>query len=328
MLACATELLSFVVVGGAPAFITTAGKFDPNYSRGATRCRGSDTIRLLPFAATTEGWWRGTVVGNAGPFGGWNGTQVKLYDGAGNWPYAITLNSGIFYIAVHNGGGYTQVSTGIAHDPTMRHFCIHWKRDASVGFVDLYINDSLAASISGNTTLGSTGGIVTVEHRNVGNGSTASNEDFNWSECAASTNSLLGTRLATLAVSGAGGVNTFAAGGATEIDEAGIDTGDMATSDTAGQELEVALADLYAGLGPAIIPRSVALHAYARQGASGPTSLALGVNTNSSVDYGSDQAPGASFALVQRIMEVNPVTGVAWTTAEVNALAARIKSAA
>lgn len=326
MLSCGTELCSFVLIG-APTFTTTASKRDGNYSRGAVRCWGSAAVELRPFAATNEGWWRGTSVGNTGTYGGWNGTSVKFFDGAGNWPYALTINGGVWYLAVYNGSGYTQVSSGVGHGTSLVHMCVHWKRDAADGRVELFINDALVATISGNTTLGSSGGVTTVRHGNIGNGSTASNEDINWSECVASTDYLIGRRLCTLYVAGAGAVNTFDAGGATEVDETGIDAGDIATSGTAGQELELALADPYAGLVGAI-PNSVALHAWAQRGASGPTSLALGFNTNAAVHYGPDVALDPTFGAVQRIADVNPVTGLPWTMAEAAALAARLKSAA
>ncbi len=128
--------------------------------------------------------------------------------------------------------------------------------------------------------------------------------------------------VATLAPDGAGTTNQWT-GTYADIDEAVLNDADMITSAAAGQIFECTLNDLPAGNWSV---RGVKIAARASKGASGPGTLKLGIDS-AGTDSTVDRALTTSLANYERLMELNPITGVRFTVAEVNALQAALISA-
>lgn len=92
--------------------------------------------------------------------------------------------------------------------------------------------------------------------------------------------------------------------------------------------LAVNLQDLYAigdlGLGSGTV-KEVAVHVGARRTELGARSIALPVKSGGTTDVGGNNALTGTLANYTRAMAVNPVTGLAWLLAEVDALEAGVK---
>ena len=130
--------------------------------------------------------------------------------------------------------------------------------------------------------------------------------------------------VASLAPSAAGTTNTFTSGTYADIDEAILDDADLISSDTNAQEFNCNLNDLPAGN---FSIRGFKTTVRAACGVSGPTTLKLGINSGGTRNT-VDKTLSTSLDTYERMMLVNPITGLRFTPTEINAIQLCLKSAA
>jgi len=129
--------------------------------------------------------------------------------------------------------------------------------------------------------------------------------------------------VASLAPTAAGTTNTFDTGAYTDVDEVVVDDADLIASATVAQEFDCNINDLPAG---DFVVRGIKVSARAVRGATGPATLKVGVNSGGTRDT-ADRSLTTALETHERMMELNPITGLRFTTAETNALQICLKSA-
>jgi hypothetical protein len=129
--------------------------------------------------------------------------------------------------------------------------------------------------------------------------------------------------LVTLAPNAAGTTDNWT-GAFTDVNETTVNDATVVSTNTATQDEQFNLTDLPSGAF-AIKAVKEAMRAANTAGAAA-TDVALGINSGGSVDAGSPAGLTTAFATYERLMLVNPVTGIAFTTAEINALQVNLRS--
>lgn len=135
-----------------------------------------------------------------------------------------------------------------------------------------------------------------------------------------------GMSLVTLAPNASGDSKVDWTGDYDAIDELQVSDSDLMYSNVNDAVAQVNLLPTPAGN---FAVKAAVISARCSRGLSStPTKIALGVKTGGSIDAGSDQSLDAAWATKNRIMETNPVTTNAWTTAELDALQLNLKARA
>jgi hypothetical protein len=131
-------------------------------------------------------------------------------------------------------------------------------------------------------------------------------------------------RLKTLAPSAAGDTSTNWTGAYTDIDETTLSNADKIYSATADADFQANLTGMPTGT---YSVKAVKVAARAVDG-SGSLGMALGVKTGGTVNVGATETCSGYWQTKERLMTVNPVTGVAWTPADIEALQLNIRAKA
>jgi hypothetical protein len=131
--------------------------------------------------------------------------------------------------------------------------------------------------------------------------------------------------LCTLPPAGPGTTENWT-GAYTDINEIAIDDATVVTTNNpASEDWQATLGPLVAG-GLGVRALMIAARTASPAG-SAATKVGLGVNSGGTVNSGALQAPvGASWTTLERLMPLNPITGLAWTAADVNALQLNLRS--
>lgn len=190
------------------------------------------------------------------------------------------------------------------------------------GSVKVYVDGVLAldtgvmdVTVSGATTLdGAYFAAPKTTSSNVG-----------WSEVIVCTQDSRTLSLKTLVPDAAGTANAWT-GAYTDIDETTASDTDVVASATANQVANFNTTGMPSGWANLSVT-AVKVVASAARGSTGPSKLALGVRTNSADSFPTAVTLDTGFsAPVTTTYELNPVTGIAWTTAEIDALQIAFKS--
>jgi hypothetical protein len=132
--------------------------------------------------------------------------------------------------------------------------------------------------------------------------------------------------LFSAAPNAAGDANTLDSGTYAEIDETSINDADLISSATASQAAQFGLTNMPAGV---FTIKDVSLVYRGIRGSSGIQNWKCGVKTNGSIDVSQTTLMDTAWNSYMRSFgSVNPVTGVAWTQAEIDALQLAFESAA
>jgi hypothetical protein len=140
-----------------------------------------------------------------------------------------------------------------------------------------------------------------------------------WSECIVATEDTRSLNLLTLAPNGLGDVNTNVSGGWAEIDDTTGSDLDLAVADTAGQALSVHTSGAPTGASGYNV-RAVKVMTAAARGSTGPSRLAFGVRTNGTNALASGVLLDTGYSNNSATYATNPVTGAAFTAAELDLL--------
>ena len=132
--------------------------------------------------------------------------------------------------------------------------------------------------------------------------------------------------LQTLAPAGPGTVSNWL-GSWSDISEIAMDDAtEVGTNNSAAQDWQCTLLPLVAG-NPTVRAVMIAARS-ASPLASVATKVGLGVNAGGTVNPGVAQSPGAAWVTLERLMPLNPVTGLPWTVADMGSLQLNLRSGA
>jgi hypothetical protein len=125
--------------------------------------------------------------------------------------------------------------------------------------------------------------------------------------------------LKTLVPNATGDVTGWTSGAWGDIDEYAASDTDLAVSDTANQVLTVNCTGMPTGWGGLTV-RAVKSVALCARGATGPSKLALGLRQSSTNGFATAQTLDTGYGPVSTTWTANPVTGLAFTPAEIEAI--------
>lgn len=187
--------------------------------------------------------------------------------------------------------------------------------------VKIYVNAGATPVIdyTGDVTVGGNTDLNVVSIR----GSAGASEDVKISEVVVADTDTRLVSLVTLAPNAAGTTNNWTSGAYTNINPTTINDAVYNADDTSGHIFEANVTNLpstnVSVLGVKIIARAL-------KSASGPGSLALGVYTNSSQSYPTEQALQTGWDNYENYFLTNPVTTSNWTAAEIDSLQISLKT--
>jgi hypothetical protein len=115
-----------------------------------------------------------------------------------------------------------------------------------------------------------------------------------------------------------GNANTFPGSAAANVNEISLDVVTLNQSDTPGQIDQYTSGAVPTGI---LDVKDVIVSAYAQRGTTGPSKLALGVRTNGSNFWGSDQTLGIAWQNIQQVFPQNPDTVAEWLRTEIGSTA-------
>lgn len=328
---CGGEDIDFP--NNAPVPVVTAGYFRSAYSRCGVRGNTSSSIsKSNPFAggAITSAWlsfryYAFTVSSNIaatpqhaigvglsgttkGLFVGivattpWTQVGLTKYDGT-----ATTL------LAQETGNSGT---VGTINRIDMQ--IINYGTSATV---NVYFNNSLIITFTGDVSIS---GMTNFDSVFMADSSNNTSMMWNCSEIIVANEDTRGfPGLATLALTGAGTTDQWT-GVFSTINQTTINDGTPNYTNTPNQDQQFNVTDLPAGI---FNIRAVKIAARSAVGAGAAVSkLSLGYNSGGTVAVGTPIVVPAGYATLEQLDLINPVTGVAWQQAEMNALQLDMRS--
>lgn len=192
------------------------------------------------------------------------------------------------------------------------------------GRVRVWVDQALYIDYSGDTT---TGGTTSLNSFRLYAPGTSSSYTSVFSEVIVCTQDSRTLSLVTLAPNAAGTANAWT-GAYTDVDDITPSDTDVISSSTANQVANFNLTGMPAGSSNLTVT-AVKVCALAARGATGPSKLALGVRTNSADSFPTAVTLDTGFSSqTATYYETNPVTSLAWTTGEIDALQIALKSEA
>jgi hypothetical protein len=221
-----------------------------------------------------------------------------------------------------SGGSATTLATSVLTVSVSTVYRLDLIVDYQVsGRVRLYVDGTLFIDYSGDVTASSA---TTLDGLYLAQAHSAT-QSTAWSEVIVSTQDSRTLSLKTLTPDAAGTTSSWT-GAYTDIDETTASDVDVLTSATANQVTSVNTTGMPSGWSNLTVT-AVKCVASAARGSTGPSKLALGVRTNSTDSFPTATTLDTGFSTpVTTYYELNPVTGVAWTTAELDALQLAFRS--
>jgi hypothetical protein len=322
-----SEQEAFSLVGASGiSLVTTAGRYQSDYSRGAMKIYDAAWAQTT-FTPQTELWVHCNISNEYSIAGGtktleiYNSSSVGVVSAylSNYTKYASPLDSRHLELEYMGSSGMVYVDTGFMPQQGFNiDVDIHAIIAQFGGLIELYVDGVMLASFSGDTSyLGSSFTSVRL------NGDQASaNAYINYSQCIVSTSTTLGMKLATLAITGAGTTSQWT-GAYTDISESNLsDTSFISdnTSDNPNGDISTyPVTDVPAGGNFNV--GAVIISARAERGVTGVQNLELGVRSGG-VNYWGSPVSGltTAFSPVQSILTTDPATGLPWTISNANAV--------
>ena len=324
-----TEDINFSQLGGL--VIYTGGGFRSGWSRCCLRSQngvtGNARSQVLNGGAITSGWFHTyTVLDTAGVAATEGLMMVALQlSTSGSWLGLITgaSNAEQMSLGYFNGtsqvvlatevgtsgltlaaGGTIDIQFLIGGSPTLQ--------------VNVYVNNSLIIAYSGNTSITGLGSVDSLVY-GVYSGGSANN--WYWSEqCIADsdTRALLG--LQSQALTGAGTTTQWTNNTYTNINGISYSDANPTYVNTTAKDQEYTVTAptpaVFSVIGVVQSARACI------PSGSTPTALKLGYGSGGVGHFGTgaSKSPTVGFADYQQIDQINPITGVAWTAADLTGL--------
>lgn len=324
------ELDDFVLTGGVTAATSTAF-YRSTYARCAVFATNSSTDGVAAsftassaFSVTFQSHHAAALGYGTNPFlslrtGGSARLRLRFAASGGS-----TTNRPVILESVTSGGVATTLATSVTTLPqaTTRRWDVIVDYQVA-GRVRVYIDNVSLIDYSGDVTASSA---TTLDSLFLQCQSTsASNNNNYYSEVIVCTQDSRTLSLVTLAPNAAGTTSSWT-GAYTDIDEVTASDVDVLTSATANQVTSVNTTGMPSGWSNLTVV-AVKCIANAARGSTGPSKLALGVRTNSSDSFPTATTLDTGFSTpVTTYYELNPVTGIAWTTTEIDALQLAFRS--
>ena len=315
---------SFQFLGGV--LQNTSLYFDSNYSRGAVNS-------LTEFYAYADGgpypelWFHVYHADSQPPTNGRVFLQLEDSLGQGIVRVVGTPTVDVLQFQHWDGTSWQNISTPFTFPRNaFRVIDIHCKIDPVVGEFTFYGNGVAQASLTGDTDFFGCKGVNRARLQSLSSSSAASNSGF--SQCCMSTVNSTSYKVSTIAPNANGSTSGWT-GSYADIDEVTPSDADFISSAAANQVSTFGLTNLSA-TAAALQVVAVGVAARVRKGAIGPQNIQAAIRTNG-VDYYSSNIDGLTGNFNggrSKTWDLNPNTGELWTTAEVNALEAGVKSIA
>lgn len=143
--------------------------------------------------------------------------------------------------------------------------------------------------------------------------------DTSWNEVIVADEDTRALSVKTLVPNATGDVTAWTSGTWAEIDDATASDTDLAVSETALQVLAVNCTGMPTGYGGNTV-RAVKSVAYCARGAAGPSKLALGLRQSSTNGFATGVTLDTGYTVVTATWTTNPVTSLAFTGAEIEAI--------
>lgn len=329
ILFCGGEYEDFTLVG-AVAFATSATSyFRSTYARGTMQVPGSAAVMAAYAKASFTASSAFSVTARVGYAQGNTANYILLWlSTGGSARLRLRLSStspSTLVLESYTSGG---VATTLATSTATLAFSNLYRLDIVVNYgtsgqVRVYLDQALL--IDTGTTDVTASSATTLDGLHLGNTSTTSGFVTNWSEVIVSTQDSRTLSLVTLAPNAAGTTSSWT-GAYTDIDETTASDTDVLTSATANQVTSVNATGMPSGWSNLTVT-AVKCIASAARGSTGPSKLALGVRTNSTDSFPTATTLDTGFSTpVTTYYELNPVTGVAWTTTEIDAIQLAFRS--
>lgn len=319
-----TEMDTFIPVGGQVLVSTTASRMDTTFSRSSVRTQTFSYMEAN-FTSLTEGWLHVTI--NIEFFANTNQdfAWVELRDSTtGQSVFQIDGDDGSFNLEYWNGASFTEITPTINSfltQDTVQKLDFHWKIADTDGVFELFIDEVLAASFTGDTLNAGFTQIDRVRLLNTSHSQNSSLYNVYFSETIVADVSTIGWHLKTLAPTGVGNSTTWT-GTFDDVDDITFNDDTFISSGTA-EEVELFTIE---DLGAAFQVEAVVVAARSRTAVTGPQNLQMAIRTGGSNFFSSNVPVGTGFAGEQAVWDLNPDTGLPWTNAEVDALEIGVKS--
>ena len=213
--------------------------------------------------------------------------------------------------------------TALAKSKIMTYYNLYNKIDLQIinygpsGIVNLYINNGLAATYTGNIAVN---GQTTLDQF-YAPPSNFSNFVYYIQEIIIADEDTRLMNLKTLAPDAAGDTNDWN-GAYTDIDESTLNDADIIYTDAGSNDFQCNLTGMPTGTYDV---KAVKIASRISQ-ATGSLGVKLGVKTNSALHLGSTQNPGTSWYNYNEMFHINPETSQPFTPAEIDALQLAIQS--
>jgi hypothetical protein len=223
--------------------------------------------------------------------------KMEKVDGAGN---ATKIGNSFFYPISNQAHILDKLDVHIVDDVT--------------GSIDVYVNGIYVFAFIGDTT---TDGVSALCFHRLGPSGISGNVIF-WSESWVDTDDTRSKTLVGFDPVANGHANTFDTGSPAvgNINEVTLNDATLNGSSVAAQIDQYTNGAVPSGTLDVI---AFVVSARVQKGPSGPSKLALGVRTNGTDYWGSDQAQDIAWGNTQEIFTDNPDTGIPWLKSEIGA---------
>ena len=319
-----TEMDAFIPVGAQVLPTTAVERMDTTFSRSSVRTQTFSYMEAN-FAGLAEGWMHVTINIEQFPIALQDEPWVELRDsGTGQSVLQIDGDDGNFNLEYWNGSGFTEITPTINSfltQDTVQKLDFHWKIADTDGVFELYIDEALAASFTGDTLTGGFSQIDQVRLLNTAHDENSNLYNVYFSETIVADVETIGWGLKTLAPNGDGNSTTWT-GTFDDVDDITFNDDTFVSSGTA-EEVELFTIE---DLGPSFTVEAVVVAARSRTAVTGPQNLQMAIRTGGSNFFSSNVPVGTGFAGEQAVWDLNPNTGLPWTNAEIDALEIGVKS--
>ena len=314
--------------GTAPTVLTASGYFRAGFARCGLQCAsGPSSTRSLSFSggAITSGWLHfNTVPTSAVSNHPLAGLGLNSVGNGGVFAGSSTGNSLKCALYTWDGTALTQLAAEAGTSLSASALFTIDMQIATLGAsstVNVYVNNVLVITYSGSTVIS---GIASLDC--VAMYGTLATNSYYMSEFIVGTADTRSMSLLTMAPNAAGDVNNWTTGTYANINPTVINDASVIAVNTTAQDFQANLIDLPAGNFGIVQAVKAIARAEVTAGAV-PTSLKIGVKTNSTVNVDAGRSLTAGFLPYERLMLINPVTSAAWQISEMNPLQIDLQSA-
>jgi hypothetical protein len=302
--------------------------YDSGFARTGLTANGSTTFNESAEFAETADVWIHLELAQHGSTGGSSTKRplIVMVDGSDLEVFQVTADYGTvngstnWQLQYKLAGVWTNVGTSFATAGTLQTIDIHLTADSASGVFDIYFSGTKRSENA--VDFSAIGGVAKI--RSYG-ANRVGGDNTTISQCVVSTESTIGGRLMTVAVSSAGSTAQWT-GAYTGVDEVAYSDSDFMFSDTANQVQLFAGTPVNALTGYSVA--AVVVTARANTSGTGPTQIQGAVKSGSTTYFSSSSTLDAGYGAFCWIWETDPATTLDWTVTDAAAIQFGVKSIA